>query len=66
MGARRIELLAMVCAVFQLSCSASAPNRGSHDASVADGTATVQRPSYKAATIRTRASRLIRSTTFRA
>jgi Cellulase (glycosyl hydrolase family 5) len=46
MGARHIGFLAMACAVFQLSCSAAAPHRGSNDASVADGTATVQRPSY--------------------
>jgi hypothetical protein len=49
MGARHIGFLAMACAVFQLSCSASAPHRGSNDASVADGTATVHRPSYTAA-----------------
>ena len=46
MGARHIGFLAMACAVFQLSCSAAAPNRGLNDASVADSTATVQRPSY--------------------
>ena len=45
MGARHIGFLGMACAFFQLSCAAAAPHRGSNDASVADGTATVQRPS---------------------
>jgi hypothetical protein len=46
MGTRHIGLLAMACAVFELSCAAATPHRGSTGAFVADATGTVQRPSY--------------------
>jgi hypothetical protein len=46
MGARHIGLLAVACAVFELSCAAAAPHRGSTGAFVAGGAGTVQRPSY--------------------
>ena len=46
MGARHLRLLVAVFAVTAVSCAAATPERESAGAAGAEGTATVQRPSY--------------------